>query len=442
MDNSKRSFLKGAGAVAASMMMPMRFFMKSAHAAGAGRKLVVFNMHGGNDGLNLAIPTGPSPITGTDQYLLYQGYRSTIQIPLADLLPFGADASGQEFMLNPAMSALQPYFNKLALFPATHSSTGSYEANRSHFYQMDLYGAGMEGVNPISPDGKGWIGRFLDNKYANATPPSGIIGQDFTDGSHGTVRGNTFVLQMGDPSNISLGASSAITDDIWADTKDISNAQPGTHAGDFRAKQVKLFDEILARLRGQVDFTRTANAAYPSGVGTNFKYAADMLLDLPELEVVHIEMDGFDTHTNQVANSGGVADPLAGRQADLFTSLAQAIAAFYDDLSVANPVLRSNIIVTVQTEFGRTIRENGNFGTDHGNASCWMAFGDHVQGGVYGSYPSIDAANLNGGNWLRPTIDYREIFTEVLGPAHMGLASPELVFPGYTLPANPLGFVV
>jgi uncharacterized protein (DUF1501 family) len=247
---------------------------------------------------------------------------------------------------------------------------------------------------------------------------------------------------MSDPSNVYLGASGAITDDIWADTKDISDAQPGTYAGDFKAKQVKLFDEILARLESEVDFTRTANATYPGGVGTNFKRAADMLLDLPELEVMHISLGGFDTHTDQVANSGGVPDPLAGRQADLFTSLSQAIAAFYDDLSVADPVLRSNIIVTVQTEFGRTVRENANFGTDHGNASCWMAFGDNVQGGVYGSYPSIDAANLNGGNWLMPTIDYREIFTEVLGPAHMGLVHPELAFPGYTLPANPLGFVV
>ena len=433
MDHNRRKFLKGAGALTASMFLPMQFAMRSAHAAATGnKKLVVLNLHGGNDGLNLAIPTEAS------QYALYQGYRPTIHIPMADILPFGANASGLDFGLHPSMAALSPYFDKLAVFPAAHTSVGTFNANRSHFYQMDLYGAGLSGTNTTSPDGKGWVGRYFDNRYP--VQPVGIIGQDFTSAVHGTFRGDTFLLQLANPANVNLGASTkAAADAIWNDIKDISGADPASYAGRYGINQVTLFDEVLAKLEADVDFTRTANAMYPNNVGTNFKRAADMLIGLPELEVIHISQGGYDTHRKQGAGVDAVNG--VGQQASLLKNWADAIAAFYADLDAVDPALRSNVVVTVQTEFGRTIKENGNFGTDHGNASCWMAFGDSVQGGVYGSYAGLEPANLNGGDWLRPTIDYRDIFSEVIA-SHLGYTNPNSAFPGYAGATNPLNFVV
>ena len=432
MDNSRRKFLKGAGALTASMFLPMQFAMRSAHAAVTGnKKLVMLNLHGGNDGLNLAIPTEAS------QYALYQGYRPTIHIPMADILPFGTDASGLDFGLHPSMAALSSHFDKLAVFPATHTSVGTFAANRSHFHQMDLYGAGLSGANPLSPDGKGWVGRYFDKRYP--VQPGGIIGQDFTSGVHGTFTGNTFLLQLADPTNVDLGAATkAASDAVWNDIRDISGADPASYAGKYGAKQVTLFDEVLAKLETDVDFTRPANATYPNSLGVNFKRAADMIIDLPELEVIHISQGGYDTHKDQGAE--------VGTQATRLKNWADAIAAFYADLDAVDPALRSNVVVAVQTEFGRTIKENGNFGTDHGNASCWMVFGDSVQGGVYGSYPGLEPENLNGGNWLQPTIDYRDIFSEVisshLGYDHRDVNGKSLVFPEYTAATNPLGFII
>lgn len=433
MDHNRRKFLKGAGALTASMFLPMQFLTRNAHAAVTGnKKLVVLNLHGGNDGLNLAIPTEAS------QYALYQGYRPTIHIPMADILPFGANASGLDFGLHPSMAALMPNFDKLAVFPATHSSVGPFLANRSHFFQMDLYGAGLSGGNPGAGDGNGWVGRYFDNRYP--VQPSGIIGQDFTEGTHGTFRGNTFLLQLTNPASADLGAGSAAASDaIWNDIKNISDANPASYAGRYGAEQATLFDEVLAKLASDVNFNRAAT--YPaSNLGTKFRQAANMLLGLPELEVIHISQGGYDTHKDQGPGVDAVNG--VGKQAGLLKEWADAIAAFYADLDAVDPTLRSNIIVTVQTEFGRTIKENGNLGTDHGNASCWMAFGDSVQGGVYGDYAGLEPENLNGGNWLQPTIDYRDLFSELIGPSHLGYSNPNLAFPEYTGATNPLNFVV
>lgn len=437
MDINRRKFLKSAGAVAASMVLPMQFSMRNAHAATGTKKLIVFNMHGGCDGLNLAVPLGVTGDAVETQYELYKSYRPTLQIPRGDLLELGANPDGLNFGLNPAMAALQPHFDKLAVFPATHSSTGSYPANRSHFFQMDMFGAGLSSTNANATDGKGWVGRYFDERYLGAT--SGIIAQDFTDATHGTFRGNSFTLNFKDPANLALGApNESMADAVWNDIKGISGADIQSYAGRFKDEQSNVFDDVLPIL-DTVNFNRSANAMYPGGVGTNFKRAADMLLGLPELEIIHINLGGFDTHKNQ----GNGADAIngVGRQAALFKMYAESIVALYEDIGVANPALRSDIVFTVQTEFGRTIRENGDMGTDHGNASTWMAFGDSISGGVYGSYPGLEPENMNGGNWLRPAVNYRDIFSEVVG-LHLGYADVSSVFPEYPGAANPLNFVV
>lgn len=440
MDHSRRKFLKGAGVLAASAMLPLQFSMRNAHAVTGNKKMIVFNFHGGNDGLNLAVPIKRAGDLTDTQYELYQGYRPTIQIPKADLLGVGADAGGMEFGLNPAMAALQPHFDKLAIFPATHSSTGTFNANRSHFYQMDMFGAGITGSHNarIATDEKGWVGRYFDNRYTGQT--SGIVGQDFTSAVHATFKGSTFLLNLKDPSNVALGApSESQANQIWDDIKHISDPDAGSYAGRYKAEQVALNDEVLPRL-DSVNFNRAANASYPAGgLGTNFKRAADMLLGLPELEIIHINLGGFDTHIDQ--GDGAEAINGMGRQASRFKMIAESVAALYDDIGMVDSALRSDIVVTFQTEFGRTIRENGSFGTDHGHASCWMAFGDSITGGVYGNYPGIEPENLNGGNWLRPTIDYRDIFSEVLS-SHLGHTDANSTFPGYAGATNPLNFVV
>ena len=209
----------------------------------------------------------------------------------------------------------------------------------------------------------------------------------------------------------------------------------------LQSKLIYLSQYFLG-LKGEVDFDRIPTTAdYPTAsVGTNFKRTADMLLGMPELEVVHISYGGFDTHRNQV--TGG--DTTSGRHANILTNVADSLSAFYDDLFATDPGLHDNVTVVVMTEFGRTAKQNNNLGTDHAQASCWMAFGPHVKGGIYGEYPGLASTQLESGRYLRQTVDYRDILSEIMGPKGMGLpvADANNLFPSYNGTTDPLGFMV
>lgn len=425
MSISRRNFLKYAGGLAAAVSAPSLLFTMQANAAiiPNPRKLVVLTLNGGYDGLNLAIPIDSA------QYSLYQGYRPGIGIPMANILPFGTDAAGYQFGLHPAMSSIMPYMGNLALFPATHTGP---QSNRSHFYQEDLIDAGLHTDTAGYPSGynKGWLGRYFDAKYT--TPPEGVIAQDFAPGHSHFSKGDTFVLGVSDPSNLALGTSTATSNSIWADIHSRQDpAAMSGYAGDYARQQESLF-AVIDRVQTTVNFGRIPSVTYPTTkIGSDFNKAADMLATLPELESIHVMQDGYDTHASQ----GGVT----GNQANLFQAMSDALAAFYADLSALG--LAYDVMVVIKSEFGRTVRQNQTNGTDHGQATCWMAFGGSVAGGVYGNYPGIEAANLDGGNWLMPTIDYRDILSEAFGQ-FLGSSTPDAYFPGYAGATNPLGFVI
>ncbi len=443
MDNKRRKFLKGASGLAVTMCLPMQMMSSSARAAipSNPKKLVVLTLMGGNDAINMAIPIGKNQ--GTEQYDLYQGLRPTtaggIGIPLDEILRFnvaqglGVDATGLEMGLHPAMAGLMPLQDKLALFPATHMGERS---NRSHFLQQTLYSAGLHtSVGQINADQKGWAGRYFDMKYQQNIPDANsILGQDFGSSRLALMQGDTFTLAVSDPSNADLGAGAARVNSLWDDIKGLNDSSANTYKGRYAAQEEKLFD-VIARLRG-VNFP-APTAAYPTvGNGNlttlarDFSRAASMIKQLEEVEILHIQQGGYDTHNNQGASTGS--------QARLFQNLSDTLAAFYDDLGA----YQNDVVVVVQTEFGRTAKQNQNGGTDHGQASCWMAFGGSVKGGIYGNYPGLETANLESGRFLKPTIDYRDIFSELLGAKHLGAANPELAFPSYAGPVTPLDFLV
>ncbi|VAW62358.1 hypothetical protein MNBD_GAMMA08-2609, partial [hydrothermal vent metagenome] len=291
-------------------------------------------------------------------------------------------------------------------------------------------------VGQINADQKGWIGRYFDLKYQQNIPDANsILGQDFAGGQLGLMQGDTFTLALTDPTNADLGTGSVLrANRIWDDIKGLNDSSANTYKGRYAAQEEKLF-AVLDRLRG-VSFP-APTAAYPTTTNGNlttlardFSRAASMVKQLDDVEIMHIQQGGYDTHNNQGSSTGA--------QARLFQNLSDTLAAFYDDLGA----YQNDVVVVVQTEFGRTAKQNQNGGTDHGQASCWMAFGGSVKGGIYGNYPGLEAANLESGRYLKPTIDYRDIFSELLGVKHLGAANPELAFPSYAGPVTPLDFLV
>jgi len=139
------------------------------------------------------------------------------------------------------------------------------------------------------------------------------------------------------------------------------------------------------------------------------------------LEVAFADIGGWDTHVNQ-----GAAD---GQLANRLREFGQGMAAFSSDLGER----MADVVVLTMSEFGRTVRENGNRGTDHGHATAMMVMGGSVEGGrVYGRWPGLDEANLHQGRDLAVTTDFRDLFGEVL-LGHLGAADLGPIFPGYQL---------
>jgi uncharacterized protein (DUF1501 family) len=137
------------------------------------------------------------------------------------------------------------------------------------------------------------------------------------------------------------------------------------------------------------------------------------------LQVAFTDIGGWDTHANQ----GGASGPLAVR----LTEFGQGLAALYQDLGDR----MRNVVVLTMTEFGRTIRQNGSGGTDHGHASCLFVAGGQVKGGkVYGDWPGLNPEQLHDGRDLALTTDFRDVFAEILA-RHMGNGDAEAVFPGF-----------
>jgi uncharacterized protein (DUF1501 family) len=174
---------------------------------------------------------------------------------------------------------------------------------------------------------------------------------------------------------------------------------------------------------------RPANGAeYPtSPLGQALRQIALLIKSDVGLEVAFAESGGWDTHVQQGTVNGSFA-----RQA---RDLAQSIHAFWTDLG---PSWQDDVLLSTMTEFGRTVRENGSGGTDHGHGSCLFVLGNQVQGGrIHGAFPGLDREILYEGRDLPVTTDFRAVFCELAGK-HLGIKDDGRLFPGWTGKRLPL----
>src|SRR5262249_31797052 len=159
---------------------------------------------------------------------------------------------------------------------------------------------------------------------------------------------------------------------------------------------------------------------YPRGAfGDRLKQVAQLIKSDIGLEVAFTDIGGWDTHANQGSSLGQLALRL--------TELSQGVSALYSDLKDR----ADDVVILTMTEFGRTARENGNRGTDHGHASVMFALGGPVKGGkVYGKWPGLKSNQLYEGRDLAITTDFRDVFAE-LAKNHLGATNLNTIFPGY-----------
>jgi uncharacterized protein (DUF1501 family) len=170
-------------------------------------------------------------------------------------------------------------------------------------------------------------------------------------------------------------------------------------------------------------YTPANGSKYPNGrLGQSMQQIARLIKADVGLEVAFTDVGGWDTHVNEVAQK-----PSQGQLANLLNDFGQSIAAFYQDLGDR----MADVTVVTMSEFGRTARENGNRGTDHGHANVMFVLGGPVRGGnVYGRWPGLDQSQLYEGRDLAITTDFRTVLSEVVSQ-YLGNKDLRTVFPGF-----------
>jgi uncharacterized protein (DUF1501 family) len=162
-----------------------------------------------------------------------------------------------------------------------------------------------------------------------------------------------------------------------------------------------------------------------STFGQSMRQIAQLIRADVGLEVAFADVGGWDTHVAQGAEQGQLANRLR--------DFGQGLAAFVQDLGDR----MNDVVVLTMSEFGRTVAENGNRGTDHGHATAMMVIGGGVRGGkVYGRWPGLARERLFEGRDLAVTTDFRALFSEVAG-RHLAIARPAELFPGWPTIAGP-----
>jgi uncharacterized protein (DUF1501 family) len=406
MSITRRVFMRnGALAVIGTAAIPA-FLSRAVYAAdslsGGKKRMVVIFQRGAADGLNIVVPHAePS----------YYSMRPTIAIPRQNVI----DLDGF-FGLHPSMAAFQPLWRdgRLAIIHAA----GSPDSTRSHFDAQDYMESGTPGMKSTED---GWLNRALH--VTNADKQAAVKESPFR-----------AVAMGGRLPRILAGSEPAVAIDN-INNFGVGGRNPGAVpiANSFESMYAQSVDSVLHGTGSEtfdaVKMLKAANperyspapgASYPRGqLGQALKQTAQLIKADLGVEVAFADVGGWDTHVNQ----GGAQGQLAQR----LTEFSQAIAAFWTDLG---PLADSTVVVTM-SEFGRTARENGNRGTDHGHANAMFVLGGPVKGGrVYGKWPGLSPEHLNEGRDLALTTDFRLLLSEVVY-RHLGNKNLATVFPGF-----------
>jgi len=384
MTIDRRLFLKSSGlALVAGGLLPNVFVRMASAATTKGKKtLVAIFQRGAVDGLNVIVPYAEKA---------YYDARPTIAIPRTDVINLD-----DFFGLHPSLASIAPYFKDKSL--AIVHAVGSPDTSRSHFDAQDFMESGTPGVKSTQD---GFLTRALKTRHDQTASPLRAV-----------------ALSPALPRILS-GSGGAVA---------MSNiGQFGVHGGD---KAASAFESMYgassfeaSNILKSADPTKLQpenGAVYPNNqLGNSLKQIAQLIKSNVGLEVAFTDVSGWDTH----AGEGGAQGQLANN----LRNFSDAIAAFTKDLGSR----MGDVVLVTMSEFGRTVHENGNRGTDHGHANIMLILGGGVKGGkVYGEWPGLAAGRLFENRDLAITTDFRDIFGELL-TKQLGVGALKSVFPSY-----------
>jgi uncharacterized protein (DUF1501 family) len=406
MASTRRIFLRNAGLAMVGIGAAPAWLQRALYAQDApGQRkkiLVAIFQRGAADGLNIVVPHGEQR---------YYDLRPTIAIPRpsANIAQEDSviDLDGM-FGLNPALKPLK------ALFDAQHlaivHASGSPDITRSHFDAQDYMESGTPG-NKGTNDG--WMNRALPPIHGPASPVRAVsLGPNLPR----AMRGSNSAIAVESIGNFQVKDTVA--------SKALQSLYMDSHDTILNGTGKETFDAVsLLQSIQKTPYQPASGADYPAGrFGDNMRQIAQLIKANVGVEVAFADIGGWDHHVNEVGPRASV-----GPLANLLGQFGQALAAFHQDLGDR----MNDVVVVTMSEFGRTAKENGNRGTDHGHANCMFVMGGPVKGGkVYGKWPGLAQEQLYENRDLDLTTDFRDVLGEMV-TRHLGNKSLEKVFPGY-----------
>jgi len=407
---NRRFFIKSGGIALASfgVMASTPTFLKRALAetldkvtGGRRKTLIAIFQRGAVDGLNMVVPHGENA---------YYDMRPNIAIPRPN---GGADAAlnlDGYFGLHPALASFKPLWDSKRL--AIVHAAGSPDNTRSHFDAQDY----MESATPgVKSTRDGWLNRYLQAKDDPSKSLFRAVSMTQTMPRAMQGRAPTLAISNLADFRIRAGQTSASLQGGFEEIYDqaVNDTLHGTGKETFEA--INYLKQV-----NPAQYKPENGANYPTTpFGNALRQTAQLIKAGVGLEVAFADVGGWDTHVNEGNQQGQLGN--------LLRNFSAAIAALYTDLGQH----MDDVVILTMSEFGRTARENGNRGTDHGHANAMFVIGNSVRGGrVFGDWPGLKSDQLYEGRDLALTTDFRDVFGEVAA-RHLGATNLKAVFPGY-----------
>src|ERR1700758_3693390 len=402
MPITRRVFLKSSAlAVVGTTAIPT-FLTRAARGAvdpgSSQRRLVVIFQRGAADGLNIVVPHGEQA---------YYAMRPSINIPRKDVL----DLDGY-IGLHPSLASFQPLWDQRHL--AIVHAAGSPAPTRSHFDAQDFMESGTPGLKATTD---GWLNRSLRSAPASGDK-SAFRAISLGPALPRILTGQERAVAVNNINDFGVGGrnpNAAPIENTFEAMYDHSSDSILHGTGEETFDAVKMLKSA-----DPSKYKPAPGADYPRGrFGDSLKQLAQLIKANLGVQVAFADIAGWDHHVNEGSTQGQIANVLR--------EFSQSISALWIDLGD----LAEDTVVVTMSEFGRTARENGNRGTDHGHANVMFVMGGPVKGGrVYGAWPGLEQSQLYEGRDLAVTTDFRRVLGEAVAK-HLGNSRLEQVFPGF-----------
>ena len=347
--------------------------------------LAVLSLSGGNDGLNCVIPRNND---------FYRDFRPTLAVPEDQIIPIN-----DELGFHPTMGPLKKYWDegKLAIFVGIGYPTPSY----SHFRSMDIWHT----CEPEIIGTEGWLGRAtkqLDPNSENVLTavnfgrglPRALVMDGVPVASVGNLE--TYGLLTGIEGENQRNDALDVFGRMYSPAIGTGAVMDYIHAtGTDALKGADILSTAPDNYTSSVEYSTTAIGQYMkniaqthlAGFGSRVLYTTS-------------PYNGFDSHANQ-----------AQANAALLTDVSNTVDTFVTDLREHDA--SDEVTLMFFSEFGRRVKDNGS-GTDHGAAGVAFVVGEHVKGGIYGQYPSLEPSQLEEGGNLKFNLDFRSVYSTIL----------------------------